>query len=115
MQLVGERTTPDLASMAATRTTSETNSATPDGRFLNPQAGEYVHRAQWKATVMASLNVLFVILAVRAVLLVAVIGAFVLSRAALEAAPAVQQPALVMLAVYCATVVVPLVWLSSRR
>jgi hypothetical protein len=47
--------------------------------------------------------------------LVAVIGAFVLSRAALAAPPVAQQPALVMLAVYCATVVVPLVWLSSRR
>ena len=64
---------------------------------------------------LGTLNVLFVILAVRAVLLVAVVGAFILSRAALEAAPAVQQPALVMLAVYCATVAVPLVWLSSRR
>jgi hypothetical protein len=102
--------------MAATRTTFETNSATAnDGKFANPQAGEYVHRTVWKAGVMASLNVLFVILAVRAVLLVAVIGAFILARAALAAAPTVQQPALVMLAVYCVTVVMPMVWLSSRR
>ncbi|HEX3522504.1 MAG TPA: hypothetical protein VHT52_10505 [Stellaceae bacterium] len=64
---------------------------------------------------MASLNVLFVILAVRAVLLLAVIGAIILARAALTTATTFQQPALVLLAVYCVTVVVPLVWLSSRR
>jgi hypothetical protein len=65
--------------------------------------------------VLGSLNVLFIVLAVRAVLLVAVIGALVLARAALAAPAAVQQPALVMLAVYCVTVVMPIVWLSSRR
>lgn len=125
MQLVGERQTPDnpatLASLIAGQaTTTDATSSTPDLKSgpmqwtvtrPNPDAD----RAQWKATVLATLNVLFVILAVRAVLLVAVIGALVLARAALEAPAAVQQPALVMLAVYCITVVVPMVWLSSRR
>ncbi|HEX3524242.1 MAG TPA: hypothetical protein VHT52_19400, partial [Stellaceae bacterium] len=91
--------------------TSETNSATPKPPDLQT---EFVARGAWKAGVMGSLNVLFVILAVRAVLFLAVIGAIVLARAALAAAPAVQQPALVLLAVYCVTVVCPIVWLSSR-
>ncbi|HEX3521265.1 MAG TPA: hypothetical protein VHT52_04170 [Stellaceae bacterium] len=95
------------------RTTSETNSATAsDGKFVNPQAGEYVHRAQWKATVMASLNVLFVILAVRSIVMVAVVGAIVIA-ARVVAAPDPWR--LGALAVYALVVVVPTVWLSSRR
>jgi hypothetical protein len=99
--------------MAATRTTSETNSATPnDGRFLNPQAGEYVHRAQWKASVMATLNTLFIVLSVRLILLVSIIGAIiVVSR--VVAAPDPWR--LGALAIYTLVVVVPMVWLSSRR
>jgi hypothetical protein len=49
------------------------------------------------------------------VLLVAVIGALWLAKLALDVPATLQIPALVMLGVYCATVVIPMVWLSSRR
>jgi hypothetical protein len=64
---------------------------------------------------MGALNLLAVVLAVRLVLLVAVIGALYLAKLALDVPAPVQPPALIMLAVYCATVVIPMVWLSSRR
>ena len=64
---------------------------------------------------MGALNLLAVVLAVRLVLLVAVIGALYLSKLALDVPAPVQMPALIMLGVYCATVVIPMVWLSSRR
>jgi hypothetical protein len=61
---------------------------------------------------MGTLNVLFVILAVRAVLLVAVIGAIILASAVV----ATPDPwRLGALAVYTIAVVVPTVWLSARR
>ena len=83
---------------------------TPPNR---PQPGpqqEYVHRAAWKAGVMGSLNVLFAVIAVRLILLVAVLGAIGLTYLA------VQQPEpmrLGALAIYVAFVVVPASWLAS--
>ena len=64
---------------------------------------------------MGTLNVLFVILAVRLTLVIAIIGALVLARAALVAPIAMMQPALVLVAIYCITVVIPIVWLASRK
>jgi hypothetical protein len=61
---------------------------------------------------MASLNVLFVILAIRAILLVAVIGAIWLA-VLVEAAPDPWR--LGALAIYAAVVVVPTIWLTSRK
>jgi hypothetical protein len=84
----------------------------------NPQQAEYIHRAAWRAGLLGAINVLVAVVAVRLVLLVAVVGALVLARTALDVsstAPIYQQAALVMLGVYCLTVVVPLVWLASRR
>jgi hypothetical protein len=92
--------------------------ATATGTTPKPvsrETGEYVHRAAWKAGVMGALNLLAVVLAVRLVLLVAVIGALWLAKLALDVPATLQIPALVMLGVYCATVVIPMVWLSSRR
>ena len=82
---------------------------------LPSREGEYVHRAAWKAGVMGALNLLAVVLAVRLVLLVAVVGALWLAKLALDVGPPVQQAALIMLGVYCVTVVLPMVWLSSRK
>ena len=90
-----------------------TTAATPPKP--NPQQAEYVHRAAWKAGVLGAINVLVAVVAVRLVLLVAVVGALYLARLALDVAAPVQTPALIMLGVYCATVVLPLVWLASRR
>jgi hypothetical protein len=64
---------------------------------------------------MGALNLLAVVLAVRLVLLVAVIGALYLSKLALDVPAPVQMPALILLGTYCLSVVLPLVWLSGRR
>ena len=77
--------------------------------------GEYQHRAAWKAGVMGGLNLLAIVLAVRMILLVAVIGALWLAKLALDVPVAMQMPALIMLGVYCGAVVIPMVWLSSRK
>lgn len=64
---------------------------------------------------LGAINVLIAVVAVRLVLLVAVIGALYLARLALNVPAPIQTPALIMLGVYCATTVLPLVWLASRR
>jgi hypothetical protein len=63
---------------------------------------------------MGAFNALAVVLAVRVILLVAVIGALILAWTVLKAADPVAWPSLVMLVVYCLFVVCPVVWLSSR-
>lgn len=83
----------------------------PTTAVPTPPSVEQIHRAAWKAGVLASINVLAIILAVRLTLLVAVIGAIVL------AAFAVREPdpwRLGALAIYALVVVVPTVWLASR-
>ena len=112
MTLVAERTTPDqtLSGLIAAQTST---TAKPQPQV--PVSYETVHRGAWKAGVMGALNLLAVVLAVRLVLLVAVVGALWLAKLALDVPPPIQQAALIMLAVYCATVVLPMVWLSSRK
>ena len=114
MQLVGEKTLPDqpasLSSLIAANT--PTTSSTPKAAVRET---EFVTRAAWRNGVMGALNLLAVVLAVRLVLLVAVLGALWLAKLALEVPPSVQMPALVMLGTYCLTTVIPLVWLSSRK
>lgn len=61
---------------------------------------------------MATLNVLFVILAVRLILLVAVIGAIALT---LIAAREPDPWRLMTVAAYAVIVVVPLTWLAARK
>jgi hypothetical protein len=112
MQLVGEKTLPDTQTLSGLIATAATTSTTPKPV---PRETEFVHRGAWKAGVMGALNLLAVVLAVRLVLLVAVIGALWLAKLALDVPVAMQMPALVMLGVYCATVVIPMVWLSSRK
>jgi hypothetical protein len=84
-------------------TTTAKTSSTPD---------EFVTRAAWKAAVLGSLNVLFVILAVRAILLVAVIGAIYLTIIATTTPDPWRMGAV---AVYAIIVVVPLTWLAARK
>ena len=112
MQLVGERTVQDQPSLS-TLIASQTN--TTPKPAVSRETGEYQHRSAWKAGVLGSLNLLAIVLAVRLVLLVAVIGALWLAKLALDVPAPLQIPALVMLGVYCATVVIPMVWLSSRK
>ena len=73
---------------------------------------EYVHRAAWKAAVMGTLNVLTAILAARAILLIAVCGAFALAILSLSQADPYRMGVLI---VYAVLVVVPMVVLSLYR
>jgi hypothetical protein len=113
MQLVAEKALPDppasLSSLIAANT--PTTSSTPKVS----RETEFVHRSAWKAGVLGAVNLLAIVLAVRLVLLVAVLGALWLAKLALDVPAPVQQAALIMLGVYCATVVLPMVWLSSRK
>jgi hypothetical protein len=92
-----------LSNLIGQTTTTAKTSSTPD---------EYVTRAAWKAAVLGSLNVLFVILAVRAILLVAVIGAIYLT---IIATTSPDPWRLAAVAGYAVIVVVPLTWLASRK
>ena len=116
MQLVAEKALPDppasLSSLIAANT--PTTSSTPKAPTVSRET-EFVTRAAWRNGVMGALNLLAVVLAVRLVLLVAVLGALWLAKLAIEVPPSVQMPALVMLGTYCLTTVIPLVWLSSRK
>jgi hypothetical protein len=90
-----------------TRTTTPTPSPTQP----NLQA-EFMHRAAWKAAVMGTLNVLLIVAAVRITLLVAVLGAAILAFADIQTPEPLRLGAL---ATYAALVVLPMVWLCSRR
>ena len=106
MQLVGERRLPDpppqnqtpLSQMIGATTTS-----------IQP---EVIHRMAWKAGVMGALNVIAALLAARMIVLVSVSGGIALTWAALG------QPdpwRLGALAIYSLAIVVPSVWLASRK
>jgi hypothetical protein len=73
---------------------------------------EFVHRAVWKAGVMAAFNVLTAVLAVRLTLLVAVCGAIALAYLAVGSADTLKVAVLVA---YSVLVVVPLVALAARH
>jgi hypothetical protein len=108
MQLVAEKTTPDLAGLVSgMKTTAETTPPNPVSRET-----EFVQRAAWKQGVLGALNVIAVVLAVRAILLVAVVGAFYLTVIAIDRPDPWRMAAL---AIYCVVTVIPVVWLSSRR
>lgn len=77
-----------------------------------PQSNPLAQLVQWKAGVIGALNVMSAILAARMILLVAVCGAIILAYLALQAADAYRLGAL---AIYTVAVVVPLVWLTSRK
>lgn len=108
MQLVGEQRTPDPAPLSSL---IAQNPTIPTTKTTTPNA-EFIHRAAWKAGVLGSLNVLFVILAVRAILLIAVAGAIALTLLAMLTPDLWRS---VTAAVYAITVVAPIIWLSSRR
>jgi len=79
-----------------------------------PTAGslhtEYIHRNAWKAGVLGALNMAALVLASRLIVLIAVAGGIVLAY------PALDHPdwfRIGILAVYCAGVVLPAVWLAA--
>ena len=73
---------------------------------------EYIHRAAWKAGVMGAFNALALILSARLIVLVGVGGGISLTWLALQSPDPMRLGAL---AIYSLAVVVPTVWLASRR
>ena len=88
-----------------------TTSPTPTQTTPPDLAREALTRAAWRSGVLGALNLAARVLAVRMILLLAVLGAVFLARVTL-ADPQNQQIA--VLGIYCALVVVPLIWLGSR-
>lgn len=111
MQLVAEREVPDpqqasQLTMQQLATTTETSTPKP------VPSPEYAQRAAWKQGVLGAVNVLALVLAVRIILLVAVIGAICLTVIAIRDPDPWRLGAL---AIFAMTVVIPTVWLSGRR
>ena len=79
---------------------------------LSKQQQEYVHRTAWKAAVLGAINVLVLVVSARILVLVSVVGGIVLTSAALTDPDPWRLGAL---AIYAIAVVVPVVWLASRR
>ena len=86
--------------------TSSTASSTTDFR------SEYVARAAWKQGVLGALNVLIAVVAVRFIVLIAIGGGIALSVMALQNADPWRLGAL---AIYAVAIVLPTVWMASRR
>ena len=93
---------------------SPTTTATPPkSPFTQPVlTAEYVSRTAWRQGVIGALNVLTAILAVRLTLLVSVGGAIGVAYLVLKDPDPYRLGAL---AVYAASVVLPLIWLAARR
>lgn len=106
-----------LSALTAATATTSTPSAGSGGLRPNPQAVsretfEYVQRAAWRQGVLGAVNVLALVLSVRLILLVAITGAISLTVIAIRDPDPWRMAAL---GIYALTVVVPTVWLSSRR
>jgi len=106
MQIVGERTTPDptttpLSSLLQQAATAATPPPSPEAHY----------RAAWKAGLLASINLLAIVLSVRLTLLVAVVGAIGLTIIALDRPDPFRLGAV---AIYALVVVLPTIWLASR-
>lgn len=73
---------------------------------------EETEQRSYRAALIGSINVVAAILAARLILMLSVIGAIFLAWLALLGHDPVR---VAVLALYTATVVIPLVWLCSRR
>jgi hypothetical protein len=91
------------------------NATTTTGTTTPPSVSretEFQHRSAWKAGVIGAFNALAIVLAVRLILLVAIVGAFYLTVIAIDRPDPWRMAAL---AIYCVVTVIPTVWLASRR
>lgn len=102
MQLVGEQRTADPPPSP-----SPTGRTTPTPSFSD----EFQHRAAWKAGVMGALGVVTQVLALRLLVLVAIIGGVGLTWMALAQPDPFRLGALV---IYGLLIVVPVIWLAGR-
>jgi hypothetical protein len=100
-----------LSTLIAGATAATATTTTPTPPKPTAQQAEYIHRAAWKASVLATLNVLLAVVAIRFALLVAIVGAIVLTYITI-ASPDPWR--LAALGVYTALVVLPATWLASR-
>jgi hypothetical protein len=112
MELVGERQAPDppLSSMAGM--TTATAATQPKPPPVSRETAEHLNRAAWRAGMLGALNVVAAVLAARFILLIAVVGAIWLTVQAIGAPDPLKLAAL---GIYALVVVVPTVWLASRR
>ena len=110
MEIVAERQIPEAPSLSSLIQTATTTAQTTQPPKPTAQA-EYIHRAAWKASVLATLNVLLAVVAIRFAFLVAIVGAIVLTYITI-ASPDPWR--LAALGVYTALVVLPATWLASR-
>ena len=111
MELIQERQVPEAPSLSTLIQTATTTATPPTPPKPTPQQAEYIHRAAWKASVLATLNVLLAAVAIRFILLAAVAGAIILTYITIQSPDPWR---LGSLAIYALTVVGPCVWLASR-
>ena len=107
MQVVAERVIADEPQAPTTTATTITSPTSPQQTTTN----ELIARAAWRQGVFGALTVLLRVLAVRSILLFAVVGAVVLTYIALAQGDVLR---LAVVAVYLICGVLPLVWLASR-
>lgn len=107
MTLVGEKRLPDSPLPSSTTTTIPSPTTTQ----LDFQK-EVLTRAAWRASVLGALNVITAVLAVRLIVLVSVAGGIWLAFIALQNP---DEMRLGVLGIYSAVIVVPVIWLASRR
>lgn len=115
MQVVAEREVADPEPAVVTTTPQTTTSSISSSQRTTTSDAlnaELISRYAWRQSMLASLNVISLILAVRMILLVSVVGAVFLTYLALLEHDVLRLGAL---AIYCAVVVAPIVLLSYRR
>lgn len=117
MQVVAEREVPDApavepAGITTTPTTISSISSPAQTTTNTDLNAELISRYAWRQGLLGALAAINQVLAIRAVLLVSVLGAIFLAYLALAQDDVFR---LGVLAVYCAVVVAPIVALTYRR
>src|SRR5262245_59077088 len=107
MLLLAEQQTAELPTSSISKPTAIATTIPPPEIQVELQ-----HRAAWRAGVLGAFNVAATILAVRIILLLGIAGALALAWVAIRD---VEPLRLGALGLYMVGVVLPLVWLSSRR
>jgi hypothetical protein len=79
---------------------------------VSRETAENLTRAAFRAGVIGALNVLILVVAVRIILLGAVVGAIWLASIAIQAPDPLK---LAVVGIYCLALVLPMVWLASRK
>lgn len=110
MQVVAERVVADPEPAGIT-TTAPTTTSSISSQTTTSSSDELIARAAWQRGVFAAFSVAIKILAARAILLFAVLGAIGLAVLAISGG---DYPRLAVLGLYTITVCGPLVWLAGK-